>query len=324
MNATPHATQTPGKILEAPAIDAEARPAHPLVPASARALADPRPASYPNLAKALAAAQRACKAAPLDGHNDFHKYAYSTAESIIETARAALAGSGLAVLWYRTSIDGHDRQGPDRFEFHRWGILMHESGESIPLEMVWPIVPDKGRPLDKAAASADTTSLAYFLRNLLNMPRADRQDDLAGRQDQPPKEAPARPDQPPKLLGSLLWQYDRAAVEISIARSGELVACVRKGAPPNAPEDFDQWPTDWRPNVLDTARLFVANRKHALLDGLRAILDIQWASVWHQLGLPAGSKAGELKRAEFVRVRDWLKAALAAEEQRRTAALPRP
>jgi hypothetical protein len=76
--------------------------------------------------------------------------------------------------------------------------LLHTSGEERQLSTAWPIVPDKGRPADKAAASAATTSLAYLLRDLLLAPRVDPADDLAGREDRP--EQPARKGKP-KAIG---------------------------------------------------------------------------------------------------------------------------
>ena len=42
----------------------------------------------------------------------------------------------------------------------------------------WPIIPEKGRPWDKAHAGALTSSLAYFLRDLLLMPRVEEGTDM--------------------------------------------------------------------------------------------------------------------------------------------------
>ena len=78
-----------------------------------------------------------------------------------------------------------------RYEVHRSFLLMHSSGECIQLKTEWPVCPDKARPLDKAVASAVTTSLAYLLRDLLCMPRVAEGDDLAGREDQPEQVQPS-------------------------------------------------------------------------------------------------------------------------------------
>ncbi len=42
----------------------------------------------------------------------------------------------------------------------------------------WPIVPERGRPLDKAIASAKTSSLGYLLRDLMVAPRVLPGDDM--------------------------------------------------------------------------------------------------------------------------------------------------
>jgi hypothetical protein len=81
-------------------------------------------------------------------------------------------------------------------------LLLHTSGEERVLSTSWPVVPDKGRPLDKATASAATTSLAYLLRDLLLAPRVDPSDDLAGREDRPVLPAKkAKPREPGEQIG---------------------------------------------------------------------------------------------------------------------------
>jgi hypothetical protein len=138
------------------------------------------------LAKALALAQAKVKAVPHDSRNEFHKYAYTSAEAIIREGKDALTAAGLALVSQGQSlatIEGH-------VELSRQFLLMHtSSGESLTITTAWPVVPDKGRPLDKATASAATTSLAYLLRDLLLMPRVDPADDLAGREDRPQRMA---------------------------------------------------------------------------------------------------------------------------------------
>ena len=52
--------------------------------------------------------------------------------------------------------------------------LDHESGESRDfLQLPWPILEGNGRPFDKALAGALTTQQAYFVRDLLQMPKED-------------------------------------------------------------------------------------------------------------------------------------------------------
>lgn len=143
---------------------------------------------------ALVLAQRAIRSVDKDAQNKFAGYTYASSEAMIEEARKALAGAGLAVFCVEHTIrppameavieirsDGKERpSGP-----HMVSILVsryrlaHESGEFLDSVLEWPIVPEKGRPSDKATASALTTQLAYYLRDLLLMPRGlDADDDM--------------------------------------------------------------------------------------------------------------------------------------------------
>jgi hypothetical protein len=59
------------------------------------------------------------------------------------------------------------------------------------------VVPERGRPLDKAFAVALTTSLSYLLRDLLQMPRGDEAD-MNARNDLPQEQhRPAKPQAEP-------------------------------------------------------------------------------------------------------------------------------
>jgi hypothetical protein len=144
------------------------------------------------LARALAAAQASIKAIPHDAQNQFMKYRYTSSESIIAECKNALAANGLALMPAGQSITVTDGQ----ILLVRQFTLLHTSGEERQLSTAWPIVPDKGRPADKATASAATTSLAYLLRDLLLAPRVDPADDLAGREDRPAKK------EKPKVIGA--------------------------------------------------------------------------------------------------------------------------
>lgn len=147
----------------------------------------------PGTAKALVKAMRSTGAVPHDGRNEYHRYDYTSAEAIIQAGRDALIGAGLSLLPVEARLVGSERDGPDRFEWERIFLLLHdETGEMTPMRTTFPVVPDKGRPLDKATAAADTVSLAYFLRDLLLMPRVDRADDVAGRDDRAAQPQPAK------------------------------------------------------------------------------------------------------------------------------------
>ncbi len=134
-----------------------------------------------SLAKALSAARDKCQPAPKDAENAYHKYSYASAEAVITAANDALVKSDLALI---PMIDDVRTVAPGVTVLDRTWILCHSSGESLTLKLVaWPIIPDKGRPLDKALAGALTASLSYRLRDLLMIPRVDPGDDISGRDD---------------------------------------------------------------------------------------------------------------------------------------------
>lgn len=141
------------------------------------------------LAAALGKAQAACKPVSHDAHNTHQNYAYTSSEAIIAEGKQALASAGLSLLPVRQSLNGWERHGEDRFELERHFLLLHSSGETLPLCVHWPVCPGKGRPLDKATAAAATLSLSYLLRDLLLMPRVDPADEVNARDDTP-KQAP--------------------------------------------------------------------------------------------------------------------------------------
>jgi hypothetical protein len=147
---------------------------------------------------ALAKAQKAAKAVGKDSKNSFHRYAYASAEAIYAECREHLSDHGVTVLPTSSHIDVREGQAM----MVRGYLVAHEGGGSLGCVQEWPVVPEKGRPLDKAVASADTTSLAYFLRSLLLLPRVDPSDEMDhdGRDTrgapakQAPKPAAAQPD----------------------------------------------------------------------------------------------------------------------------------
>lgn len=218
----------------APATNGEANiapRAGPVSPALAAALSTPRG----GLAKALAAAVKACHSVQKDSQNSFHRYAYASADAIIAEAREALASAELALLPVEATLDGTERDGPDRFELRRTFLLVHSSGESAPLHVRWPVVPDKGRPLDKATAAADTLSLSYLLRDLLLMPRVDPADDVSARDDRQQRQQPAKAKEKPKAeppadgaeFEARVQKVDTIAVKEGLLPVGEVVKAVQ-------------------------------------------------------------------------------------------------
>lgn len=129
-------------------------------------------AAVPKLSAALAAARDRCRGARKDRTNAYHDYAYSSADAVLAAAHAALDGSGLALVPVRQALTVAGAGGAALYALDRVFVLSHASGEWCRLDLDgWPVVPDKGRPMDKAFAIALTTSLAYMVTQLLQMNR---------------------------------------------------------------------------------------------------------------------------------------------------------
>ena len=125
---------------------------------------------------ALVQMQAAVKGVEKDGKNDFHRYKYATAEAIIEEAKPALAAAGVVVLPISAEIVRSERGDAATLRRVFRVVVCADLGYDMTLD--WPIIPEKGRPWDKAHAGALTSSLAYFLRDLLLMPRVEEGTDM--------------------------------------------------------------------------------------------------------------------------------------------------
>lgn len=133
---------------------------------------------------ALLGAQRDVVSIAKDAKNEFHNYRYVSSESMVAECRVALHNHGLVLSSFGTStISAIDHTAINK-ESHlevvtsvivmRSFILSHPaSGQSRTYNFPFAAVPEKGRPIDKAIAGAMTSSLNYFLRDLLLVPRGD-------------------------------------------------------------------------------------------------------------------------------------------------------
>lgn len=133
---------------------------------------------------ALAAAQASVSALARDGKNEHHRYRYTTSEAVIDEGRSALSANGLALICTRAFVsyedvvetvtqDGEQRDRTARHYMLTTCYRLLGHGELIEISSETPIIPEKGRPLDKALAAAKTYDLAYTLRSILLIPRSD-------------------------------------------------------------------------------------------------------------------------------------------------------
>lgn len=141
------------------------------------------------LMRAILTAQKAVATVAKDSRNEHHGYRYASAEDVLQAAREALDGNGVTVIqsgWRLTpgvesTEDGKTSCSPQLVADY---IISHaDSGESLELTTVVPVIVSRGRPLDKALFGALTESLAYFLRGLLLIPRGGEDDTPSARND---------------------------------------------------------------------------------------------------------------------------------------------
>jgi len=135
--------------------------------------------SKANLFAALVKAQQSVRPVEKESRNAYHNYRYASSEDVISEARHALSSNGLAfaVTSYRIEFGEHGMMLRAAY------LLAHASGESLEVQSETPIIPEKGRPEDKATAAAETYNLAYTLRGLLLIERVDEDVSADARDD---------------------------------------------------------------------------------------------------------------------------------------------
>lgn len=141
--------------------------------------------STETVAFALVEAQGEIHGMGKDSTNQFHKYQYVSAEAVVLEARKALQKAKLSVC---REYEVHHNQ--DHILLHSVFYITHEKGDTLVKKSTWFIIEGNGRPLDKALAGALTSSLAYFLRDLLLIPKQEEPDSLDKRDDTKHVEAP--------------------------------------------------------------------------------------------------------------------------------------
>jgi hypothetical protein len=172
-----------------------------------------KPAS--SLYAALVSAQKSARTVEKDGRNKHHGYDYATTEAMIAEARACLGVAGLALVFVGRAFtpiapsapkDQSGKEPIGRVEIKY--RLIHTSGDSLEIASSTPVVPEKGRPADKAEAAAVTSDLGYTLRGLLLLERAldggidtrdDRDSDRREERQSERQPEPRRDPEPPRV-----------------------------------------------------------------------------------------------------------------------------
>lgn len=177
------------------------------------------------LAKALVEAQRIARAVEKDSTNKFHSYRYASAEAMIAEARGALSQAGLAFSCVSSALEQAEGYGRILVTMYR---LDHVGGESRDYGSSTPIIEERGRPLDKAVATAKTYDLGYMLRSLLLLPRVEEGTDVDQRDDR--KHEPAKAPTHDLDITDLVAEIEGAkSTEDLLKASNEIQALFKSG-----------------------------------------------------------------------------------------------
>ena len=225
---------------------------------------------HATLSQALARAQASADRIAKDSTNQFARFDYTSAESMMEMWTKIGEAQGLILYPAELSIDDGNLRT-------RW-ILEHADSEATrQIQMDWPIVEAKGKPRDKAVASARTSSLGYLIRDLLIAPRVQPTDDMdhprwsqpekaepAPRKKAPQKPAPA--PQPAKSAKPQSWESKHAERLLAAGLTPEEASGVAYRIKGEVIDD--SWPDD----RLDGLIRFVIEdeRGRKVLDAVRA------------------------------------------------------
>lgn len=195
---------------------------------------------------AIAKAQADAVAVQKDAENKFHHYHYASTEAMITEAKSIMPKHGLALRRISNKImmmlggsapveiDQGDTRAkavapPPAMLLTVWR-LSHADGAYEDHSCEWPIVPEKGRPFDKATAAADTATLGYLVRDILMLPRVAPGTDLDDDARQTERQSGGQPteqsrrDEAP-AINSLVVQYREKLIQCQ-----SLVTLVSLGA----------------------------------------------------------------------------------------------
>jgi hypothetical protein len=191
---------------------------------------------HSSLAAALVAAQKDADAVSKSSKNTFHGYKYASAEALIAEARESLSENGLALMPVCWKIVPSEVAGPSSKIVVDY-LLMHEAGDTRALQFETSVIPEKGRPQDKAEAAALTLNLGYTLRGLLLLPREDETASVETRDDRPKSNAPTTMQQPTTVVAGNVPALSPAMAEGllklgSANNTGELTS-IREWAKSN-------------------------------------------------------------------------------------------
>lgn len=171
-----------------------------------------------SLAAQLVQAQSHAQAVAKESTNQFHRYKYASAEALIEEARGALSKAGLALIttaWhFEPQAQGQDLSAPGVAGTILVKYMLLGNDAKLEMSAETAVLVEKGRPLDKAQATALTYNLGYFLRGLLLLPREDAEEAVDARDDRPHRQEPPRASA--KVMADLKLLIDSAKTDAEL------------------------------------------------------------------------------------------------------------
>jgi hypothetical protein len=216
----------------------------------------------------LLKAQAAIKPVAKEGKNQHFGYAYATAEDVLTEARRVLGEAGLVArrgAWtlgplpegLATKRDTNKDTGAvveqnDGMITIAFDLIDPESGEMQTDVLPFPLVLERGKPLDKSLKAAITTAESDWLVGLLLIPRGGADVDVDGR-GQADEEAP---------VGKPRDQPSGVTVGFGSAK-GQDVAEL-------SDQDLDWYFKAYRRDVEDPEKAKWAKRNMSVLDAILA------------------------------------------------------
>ena len=128
---------------------------------------------------ALLGAQKAIANVKPNAKNTYHNFTYVSSDEMISEARSVLHQNDLIV--FRADFKVEFDKGEFGMLVSTFVLSHAPSNEKHESQSCWFIQPEKGRPIDKALAGALTSSMGYYLRDLLQVPR--QEEDMNSRDD---------------------------------------------------------------------------------------------------------------------------------------------
>jgi hypothetical protein len=295
-----------------------------------------------SLAAALAAARDRCEPAPKDKYHSYHRYWYSSGDSVLKTGHAALASSGLSFLPLKFEDHVTTVGNVGHHEIKSVWLLIHSSGESMAIPLPsWPVLPERGKAINVAKKIALKEMLTALTQIVLLMPGGDTVPQENGEEGEVTMPAtaptPIRDDQKatiqnlvklclikPETFDKGLARYGVTALDQLNAEQADIIIAnlsQRYGTPPEPAPEAAPVPTksvvvDALPGTPDWTRPGnVSDRQLDEIDGLCVSNKISTEQFFGTLKMRYGLEhPSGLSQEQAQQIIDKLKARLAGQK----------